>query len=72
MKTNKPRNYVALAMMKRNGSGAHVKPNKSKRQQQKIQLRKELREPPTYPAGGFLFAEPIIAALFATMEPKYC
>lgn len=55
MKTSKPRNYVALALMKRNGAGAHVKSNKAKRQKEKLSLRKELREPPSYSQGGFLF-----------------
>jgi hypothetical protein len=31
MKTQKPRNYVALALMKRNGSGTHKKTHKQLR-----------------------------------------
>ena len=53
MKTNnKPRNYVALALMKRNGAGVHEKSNKAKRTSAKRQLRKELKKPPTE-LGGF-------------------
>jgi hypothetical protein len=51
---NKPRNYVALALMKRNGAGAHEKTNKAKRASAKRQLYKELKKPPTE-LGGFLF-----------------
>ena len=53
MKTNnKPRNYVALALMKRNGAGVHEKSNKAKRASAKRQLYKELKKPPI---GGFAF-----------------
>lgn len=38
----KPRNHVTMAMMKRNGAGTHEKSNKSKRQQEKVQLKKQL------------------------------
>ena len=31
MKTRKPRNYVALALMKRSGSGSHTKSHKQLR-----------------------------------------
>ena len=32
MKTRKPRNHIALALMKRNGAGSHEKSWKQKRQ----------------------------------------
>lgn len=51
---NKPRNYVVLALTKRNGAGAHEKTNKAKRASAKRQLHKELKKPPTE-LGGFLF-----------------
>lgn len=54
MKQDKPRNYVYLAVMKRNGAGAHEKTFKAKRAEAKRQLAKELKEPPTK-LGGFLF-----------------
>jgi hypothetical protein len=38
MKPRKPRNHVALALMKRNGAGSHTKSWKQKRQS----LKKEL------------------------------
>lgn len=45
MKQSKPRNYVALALMKRNGSGAHDKTAKAKRAEAKRHLIKELKKP---------------------------
>ncbi|MCE3267981.1 MAG: hypothetical protein K0R49_233 [Burkholderiales bacterium] len=42
---SKPRNYVALALLKRNGAGAHEKTTKAKRAQSKRQLIKELKNP---------------------------
>lgn len=53
MKQSKPRNYVALALMKRGGAGAHVKSNKAKRMATKQQLAKELRKPSDNYSGGF-------------------
>lgn len=49
---NKPRNYVALALMKRGGAGAHQKTKKALRALSKRQLKAELKKPPT-PFGGF-------------------
>ncbi|MBU9434144.1 hypothetical protein KTE91_03480 [Burkholderia multivorans] len=40
-KVSKPRNYVALALMKRGGAGTHQKTNKAKRQQAKQDLKRE-------------------------------
>ncbi len=51
MKTIKPRNYVALAMINRSGAGAHQKSNKAKRAESKRQLQKELKEPPNKTGG---------------------
>jgi|GEM_PF-1896088 len=45
MKQSKPRNYVALALMKRNGAGAHDKSGKAKRAEAKRHLIKELKKP---------------------------
>ncbi|MBX9598436.1 MAG: hypothetical protein K2X04_07660 [Burkholderiales bacterium] len=57
MKTNnKPRNYVALALMKRNGAGVHEKSNKAKRASAKRQLYKELKKPPTELGGFFIYS----------------
>ncbi len=53
MKQLKPRNFVALALTKRGGAGAHVKSNKAKRSSDKMKLLNELRRPPTK-LGGFL------------------
>lgn len=55
MKQSKPRNYIALALMKRGGAGAHVKSNKAKRTAARQQLAKELRKPSDKFSGGFLF-----------------
>jgi hypothetical protein len=38
MKTQKPRNYVAFALMKRNGSGTHKKTHKQLRNRWKREL----------------------------------
>ncbi len=54
MKQSKPRNYIALALMKRGGDGAHVKTNKAKRATAKQQLAKELKKPSDNYSGGFL------------------
>ena len=51
MKQTKPRNYVALALIKRNGAGAHEKTSKAQRAEARRQLNKELRKPPK--SGGF-------------------
>lgn len=40
-KVSKPRNYVALALMKRGGAGSHQKSNKAHRQQAKQDLKRE-------------------------------
>ncbi|WP_181146802.1 hypothetical protein [Burkholderia multivorans] len=40
-KVSKPRNYVALALMKRGGAGSHQKSNKAQRQQAKQDLKRE-------------------------------
>lgn len=53
MKQSKPRNYVALALMKRGGAGAHVKSNKAQRTIAKRQLAKELKKPSDNYSGGF-------------------
>ncbi|HLX54221.1 MAG TPA: hypothetical protein VKR58_09785 [Aquella sp.] len=45
MKQSKPRNYVALALMRRNGAGAHDKTSKAKRAEAKRQLMKEIKKP---------------------------
>ena len=45
MKQSKPRNYVALALMKRNGAGAHDKTGKAKRAEAKRHLIKEIKKP---------------------------
>ncbi|MCC2624271.1 MAG: hypothetical protein K0R14_144 [Burkholderiales bacterium] len=45
MKQSKPRNYVALALMKRNGAGVHDKSSKAKRAEAKRQLIKEIKKP---------------------------
>ncbi len=55
MKQSKPRNYIALALMKRGGYGAHVKSNKAKRTAARQQLAKEIRKPSDKLSGGFLF-----------------
>ncbi len=52
MKSSKPRNYVALALMKRNGAGAHDKSTKAKRAEAKRQLMKEMKKPSK--TDGFL------------------
>jgi hypothetical protein len=52
MKQSKPRNYVALALMKRNGAGAHDKTKKAKRAEAKRHLIKELKKP-SKPDGFF-------------------
>jgi predicted acetyltransferase len=42
---HKPRNHVALALLKRSGgSGAHVKPSKSQRQHARQSLHRELKQ----------------------------
>ena len=51
--TSKPRNYIAFALMKRNGGGAHIKTQKAKRAEARRILAKELKEPPKYKSGGF-------------------
>lgn len=61
MKQSKPRNYVAMALMKRGGAGAHVKTNKAKRATAKRQLAKELKKPSDKFSGGFLL--PFIPSL---------
>lgn len=60
MKQSKPRNYVALALMKRGGAGAHVKTNKAKRATAKQQLAKELKKPSENYSGGFFIAAKLI------------
>lgn len=42
MKTIKPRNYVALAMINRSGSGEHQKSNKAKRAESNTNMVKKL------------------------------
>ena len=61
MKQSKPRNYIALALMKRGGAGAHVKTNKAKRTAAKRQLAKELIKPSDKFSGGFFL--PVISSL---------
>ena len=56
MKQSRPRNYVALALMKRGGAGAHIKTSKAKRTAAKRQLGKELRQPSEKFSGGFFLA----------------
>lgn len=42
---NKPRNYVALALLKRGcGAGTHVRSNKAQRQKAQQNLRRELKQ----------------------------
>ncbi len=53
MKQSRPRNYVALALMKRGGAGAHVKTNKAKRTAARQQLVNELRKPSDKSSDGF-------------------
>lgn len=42
----KPRNYIVLALIKRNGSGKHEKTNKSLRKKSKQELIKIIKESP--------------------------
>lgn len=63
MKQLKPRNYVALALMKRNGFGAHDKTAKAKRLEAKRQLIKELKKPSGNKTEGFFITYPT-ATLF--------
>ncbi len=53
MKKFKPRNYIALALLQRNGSGAHDKSHKAKRNAEKRELIKELKKP-SVKIDGFL------------------
>ncbi len=55
MKQSKPRNYVALALMKRNGAGAHDKTGKAKRAEAKRHLIKEIKKPSK--TGGFFIGK---------------
>lgn len=71
MQTQKPRNYVALALSKRNGAGVHDKTNKAKRQKLKRMLQKELREPPTY-LGGFSFNTHILGGFIYPYKMYSC
>jgi len=42
---NKPRNHVALALLKRSGgSGAHIKSSKTQRQHARQNLQRELKQ----------------------------
>ena len=42
---SKPRNHVVLALLKRSGgSGAHIKPRKAERQQQRRELHNLLKQ----------------------------
>ena len=50
--TSKPRNYIAIALIKRNGAGAHGKTNKAIRAYSRRELLKELKKPSIY-LGGF-------------------
>ena len=53
--SSKPRNYIALALMKRNGAGAHDKTNKAKRAESRRQLMKELKKP-SINLDGFFYS----------------
>ena len=50
----KPRNHVALALMQRNGAGAHQKTTKAIRTATKRELKKLLKKPPTEFGGFFI------------------
>ena len=50
----KPRNHVALALMQRNGAGAHQKTVKALRAATKRQLKQLLKKPPTEFGGFFI------------------
>ncbi len=68
MKQSKPRNYVALALMKRGGAGAHTKSNKAKRTAARQQLAKELKKPSDKFSGGFFLVKP----LYAITQVRWC
>lgn len=61
MKQSKPRNYVALALMKRNGAGAHDKTEKAKRVKARQQLIKELKKPSK--TDGFFIAQTLFSGI---------
>ena len=50
---SKPRNYIALALIKRNGAGVHYKTSKAKRALARRELMKELKKPSIYLDGFF-------------------
>jgi hypothetical protein len=67
MKQSKPRNYVALALMKRNGAGAHDKSSKAKRAEAKRQLMKEIKKPSK--TDGFFITQLASYHLHANGDP---